>query len=224
MNISVYLDYLEALSIRERFLIGATAVGLIVTILQFFLVDPMFERQQQLAVQLKAINTSIERQTQQLEFEAPMQSRQKLLLAEIKNLEHQVIEKNESLNDYAATLVPADKMPALLQALLDRESVDLVSLVNLPPVALIEMPSGAEATERIAAEEKETSNFQLYRHGIQLELRGDFHTLRQYLVAIELQSWKLIWQSVRFRAEKNGSNVMELHLQTLSTDSAWLGV
>ncbi|MFT4798009.1 MAG: MSHA biogenesis protein MshJ, partial [Candidatus Azotimanducaceae bacterium] len=65
---------------------------------------------------------------------------------------------------------------------------------------------------------------QIFRHGIQLQLRGDFHTLRRYLIAIEQQPWKLLWQSVRLETKKNGESVMELQLQTLSTDNAWLGV
>lgn len=215
MKLQPYLERLEALSVREICLIGATVVGFLVSVLQFLLIDPMLTKHMLLQSRLKAANTNIQRQQRQLDTDAPMQSRLLVLQAEIKNLEQGVERRNEHIDEYASTLVPARRMPALLQSLLEDKSVSLVSLVNLPPVSLLKSPAGGE---------QDSQGFQLYKHGIQLQLRGDFHTLRRYLVAIEQQPWKLIWQSVRFETDKNGSNVMELHLQTLSTESAWLGV
>jgi MSHA biogenesis protein MshJ len=91
-------------------------------------------------------------------------------------------------------------------------------LINHPPVPLL--------TESVSELETVTTTpeVQLYAHGIQLELRGDFHTLRRYLLAIEQQPWKLLWQDVSLETRASGESVMQLQLQTLSTDSAWMGV
>lgn len=211
---AVYIDRLEALSLRERLLFGATVIAFLVSMLQIFLLDPLLDNRNAETSRLQNMNTSIQRQERQLEVESPIQARHALMEVEVNAITQQLATESQNIKSYTSTLVPAQQMPALLQSLLERDAVHLVSLMNLPPVAMIEseldLGSGAE--------------LQLFRHGIQLQLRGDFHTLRRYLIAIEQQPWKLLWQSVRLETNTKGESVMELQLQTLSTDSAWLGV
>jgi MSHA biogenesis protein MshJ len=212
--IAAYIDRLEALSLREQLLLGATVIAFLVSMLQILLIDPLLTNRDSQTSRLKNMNTSIERQERQLEVESPIKTRHALMAAEVDALTQQLAIESENIKSYTSTLVPARQMPALLQSLLEQDAVHLVSLTNLPPVAMIEsegeLATGAELL--------------LFRHGIQLQLRGNFHTLRRYLIAIEQQPWKLLWQSVRLETDKKGESVMELQLQTLSTDSAWLGV
>ncbi|MFT7246302.1 MAG: MSHA biogenesis protein MshJ [Candidatus Azotimanducaceae bacterium] len=212
--IAAYIDRLEALSLREQLLIGATVIAFLVSMLQILLIGPLLANRDSQTSRLKNINTSIERQARQLEVESPIKTRHALMAAEVDALTQQLAIESENIKSYTSTLVPARQMPALLQSLLEQDAVRLVSLTNLPPVAMIE----SESQLATGAE------LQLFRHGIQLQLRGSFHTLRRYLIAIEQQPWKLLWQSVRLETDKKGESVMELQLQTLSTDSAWLGV
>jgi MSHA biogenesis protein MshJ len=212
--IAAYIDRLEALSLREQLLLGATVIAFLVSMLQILLIDPLLANRDSQTSRLKNINTSIERQARQLEVESPIKTRHALMAAEVDALTQQLAIESENIKSYTSTLVPARQMPALLQSLLEQDAVRLVSLTNLPPVAMIE----SESQLATGAE------LQLFRHGIQLQLRGSFHTLRRYLIAIEQQPWKLLWQSVRLETDKKGESVMELQLQTLSTDSAWLGV
>jgi MSHA biogenesis protein MshJ len=212
--LAVYIDRLEALSLRERLLFGATVIAFLVSMLQILLIDPLVANLDRETSKLKALNTSIERQERQLEIESPIKARYALMEAEVTALTQQLATDSKDIKSYTSTLVPAQKIPALLQSLLERDAVHFVSLRNLPPVAMIESELGLGSGGEL----------QLFRHGIQLQLRGDFHTLRRYLIAIEQQPWKLLWQSVRLETKKNGESVMELQLQTLSTDNAWLGV
>lgn|GEM_PF-3367020 len=211
---SVYIDRLEVLSLRERLLFGATVIAFLVSMLQIFLLDPLLDNREAETSRLKNMKTSIQRQERLLEVESPIQTRHALMEVEVNAFTQQLATERQKVKSYTSTLVPAQQMPALLQSLLERDAVHLVSLKNLPPVAMIEseLDLGSD------------SELQLFRHGIQLQLRGDFHTLRRYLIAIEQQPWKLLWQSVRLETNKKGESVMELQLQTLSTDSAWLGV
>lgn len=224
MKVSVYIDRLEALSLREQVLIGATLVALVVSVLQFFLLDPLSVRQNDLISQVRALASTNERQQRRLNGEelSPVSIRQALLEAEITDLEQQVKTQEAEISQLTSTLVPATQMPALLQALLAKESVHLVSLVNVPPIPLL--PEATETSTETSTEIVGAPGLQLFAHGIQLELRGDFHTLRRYLLAIEQQPWEFVWQAVRLESSSTGESVMQLQLQTLSTDSAWLGV
>lgn len=214
MNLVAYMDRLEALSLREQFLVGATVVAFFVSVLQVLLLDPFLEAREVVASQFKTMQTSIERQQRRLEVESPVQTRKSVMQAELNALTQQLAAEGETIRSYTSALVPARQMPALLQSLLERDAVHLVSLTNLSPVAMIDAENGPDMDTEL----------QLFKHGIQLQLRGDFHTLRRYLIAIEQQPWKLLWQAVRLETDEKGESVMELQLQTLSTDSAWLGV
>lgn len=228
MKLLTYVERLEAFSLREQMLIGATLIALLASLLQFFLVDPLLVRQQALNNQLKSLASTNERQQRRLDGEglSPLSNRAALLKTEITDIEQQLAAHHLKIDAYTATLVPATQMPALLQALLEKQSVQLVSLVNLPALPLLEA-SETDSDGAIvngAGSSGTGRDVQLYAHGIQLELRGDFHALRRYLIAVEQQPWKLLWQSVRLETSGSGESLMELQLQTLSTDSAWLGV
>ena len=220
MNYQAYIDQLEALSIREQLLIGATCVAFLVSILQFFLIDPMLAGNQLLANDLKAQTTAIERQDQKLSGSrlTPTKNRLVTINAEIADIEQQLEAIEARVSAHTSLLISAQRMPALLKTLLNKEKVTLVSLLNMPPVPLLveAMPDPTATTD--------VPDVELYAHEIQIELRGDFHSLRRYLLAIEQQPWQLMWQGIRLKSEASGESLMQLQIQTLSTDNAWLGV
>ena len=208
-----YLGRLELLTLREQCLVGATVIAFLVSTLQFFVLDPLMVEQDQVSAQLRSVQTSIERLDRQLSGRTlnPVETKHAILKAEIAGVETQLGEERNLIKQYASTLVSANQMPSLLQTLLKKGA--LVSLVNVPPVPLIEVSADAAAPE-----------FQLYKHGIQLQLRGDFHSLRRYLLGVEQHSKKLLWQAISLETDESGMSLMELKLQTLSMDNAWLGV
>ena len=210
-----YLDKVEALSIREKILIGCTVGAFLISLMQFFLVDPRLAASERLDSQLRSLNSNNERLALQLDGKLlmPNQNRQVVLSKEVSALRALLDQEASEIRSQTASLVPADRVPILLQSLLSKQSVELVALKNLAPVPILE-----EATEG------SDSTVQLYRHGIELEIRGSYHELRRYLVAIEQQSWKLLWHAVHLETETNGSSLMRLEVQTLSTDDVWIGV
>ncbi|MFT4798663.1 MAG: hypothetical protein ACI9W1_002099, partial [Candidatus Azotimanducaceae bacterium] len=130
--LAVYIDRLEALSLRERLLFGATVIAFLVSMLQILLIDPLVANLDRETSKLKALNTSIERQERQLEIESPIKARYALMEAEVTALTQQLATDSKDIKSYTSTLVPAQKIPALLQSLLERDAVHFVSLRNLP--------------------------------------------------------------------------------------------
>ncbi len=213
MNLLLLLDKLEALSLREKFLIAGTVAAFLVSVLQFFVVDPQLAKLDALENQLRSVDANNQRLELQLgdKLLMPNQNRRELLNQELTKLQKQLDEGEANIQDQTVALVRADQVPALLQDLVSKQSVRLVSLKNIAPKPLLE-ESGAE------------SGLQLYQHGIELQLAGSFHQLRRYLVAMEGQSWKLLWRAIHFQSSEDGPALMRLEVQTLSTDDAWLGV
>lgn len=213
MNIAVVLEKLEALSLREKGLIAMTVSVFLVSVLQFFVVDPKLKAIDQLENQMSGAVSHSQRLELQLDGKLlmPKSNRREVLKQELDVLRTQLETEQTKIQNQTVGLVPAAQIPELLQDLVSREAVELVSLKNLAPNAMLETTD-------------ESTSVQLYQHGIELELRGSYHSLRRYLAAVEQQPWKLIWQAVHFETEKDGSSLMRLELQTLSTDDAWLGV
>ncbi len=216
MNLNAYLQKLEALSLREKVLVAATVSVLIISLSQFFLVDPRLSKRASLNSQLNNILASNGRLQLQLDDKLlmPRKNRQQVLAKEIVDLEADLERQAEQIQEATVTMVAADQMPELLQELLSRQSVELIGLQNLAPKSMLEE----------SIDEGRPGSVQLYQHGIELELKGDFHALRRYLLAVENQPWQLIWDSVHFEFVPGGQSVMQLRVKTLSTDDVWLGV
>lgn len=215
MNLSTYLDRIEALSIREQVLIAATVTIFIASMAQLVLIDPSLDQRDVLQGRLTSILSGNARLQQQLDGEAlmPNQNRQVVLAQELANLDQQILKSEKQLEAGTASLVPAGEIPELLQRLLSERSIELLSLRNLAPVAVLD-PEDAGGAPTV----------QLYRHGLELELKGSYHGLRRYLMAVESQPWQLIWQAVDLRSGTDGESIMKLRVNTLSTDDVWIGV
>jgi MSHA biogenesis protein MshJ len=211
----VYLDKVETLHIREKVLIGLTVGILLVSMMQFFFVDPRLASTDRLNKQLRSLTSNNERLASQLDSKLlmPNQNRRVVLSKEADALQLQLNQEQSQIRKQTASLVPANQVPVLLQSLLSKELVELVALKNIAPVPIIEEGS-----------ESGGASVQLYRHGIELQIRGSYHELRRYLMAMEQQSWKLLWHAFHLETESNGSSLMRLEVQTLSTDNVWIGV
>ena len=215
MSYMVYLDKVETLHIREKVLIGLTVGILLVSMMQFFFVDPRLASTDRLNKQLRSLTSNNERLASQLDSKLlmPNQNRRVVLSKEADALQLQLNQEQSQIRKQTASLVPANQVPVLLQSLLSKELVELVALKNIAPVPIIEEGS-----------ESGGASVQLYRHGIELQIRGSYHELRRYLMAMEQQSWKLLWHAFHLETESNGSSLMRLEVQTLSTDNVWIGV
>ena len=221
MSYVVYLDKFEALSLREKVLIGCTVGVFTVSILQFFLIDPRLAAVENLERQIKNVGFTNQRLQTQLQDDRlmPKRNRQRVLDKEIATAKQQLDAERETIERYTESLVPAENMSALLQNVLaSDESVSLTSLRNIAPIPMLETPAKPQTEAEIEAE-----TVQLYRHGLEMQLEGDYHSLRRYLARVEDQPWQLLWHGIQIESE-NGSSRMLLKVQTLSTDATWLGI
>lgn len=216
MNLRDRVQAIEDLSLREKALITATVCALIISLAQFFLVDPRLQKREVLTAQHNNLLATNGRLQLQLDGKLlmPRYTRQKVLEKEISALEIQLEREAGLIREETVAMVAADQMPDLLQELLSEQDVELAGLKNIPPKHLLEEDVNNPGGQTI----------QLYQHGIELELKGNYHALRRYLLAVEGQPWQLIWDSVHFEFVSGGNSLMKLKVKTLSTDDVWLGV
>jgi len=211
----------QALSVREQVLLGITLAALSAFGLQLSVIDPLGAKQDLANRELiasRALADGFQRQLGRKENQEEKNKSDRLKV-EINLLQNQIVRLNEAILQYSAVMVPAHEMPNLLQIVLAKKDLQLVSLINIDPVPIIALPEDANKTEK-----NQLKDIQLYRHGISIKLRGEYGAVMDYIKELENQEWKFNWRSMSFEVSEYPIGELQLHLQTLSQDERWLGV
>ncbi|MBS3935612.1 MAG: agglutinin biogenesis protein, partial [Sulfuritalea sp.] len=114
-------------------------------------------------------------------------------------------------------LVPPQRMPALLQTLLARHrGLTLVGMTTLPPSPLI--------AQRAAAGTAAAPGANLYEHGIEIRLAGNYQDLLAYVAELDASSHKLLRGGLSLVVRQHPVSELTLKVYTLSLESTWLVV
>jgi len=220
---------LDAMSLRERVMIFFAAAVLLLTLLNTLLLDPIFVRQ-------KAQRSQLMQQQQLL---GEVQSQINMLLQEnspnstspqriqINQLKKEIAEGNIFLQSNRDRLVQPDKMAEHLRHLLQKNSrLQLVSLNTLAVTTLIEQAAetGREQNNSNKAVAEASVQSQVYKHGVQITLRGSYLDLLQYLIALEKLPQQMYWAKLEMNVVQYPTSEITLILYTLSLDKTWLKV
>jgi len=139
--------------------------------------------------------------------------------AALERLQQDKARADDEIGQYDRWLVPPQAAANLLQTLLARHrGLTLVSLTTLPVSPLVAVRDGDEGADVPAA-----MAGNLYKHGIEIRLRGSFHELLAYVAELEGGPQKLLWGGMRLTSQYPVSE-LTLTIYTLSGESAWLVV
>ena len=221
---------LEAMSKRERVLIFVTAAFLLWTLLNTLLLDPLFVRQKslksQLTQQAQMLNeTRLKIAALQQENSPGSNSPQRI---QINQLKQEIAEGNAYLQSNRERLVQPDKMAEHLRQLLNRNTrLQLVALQTLPVTPLIEQ-ADTQGNEQAGSAKPVMSSAemdkQVFKHGVQLTLRGNYLDLLQYLSALERLPQQMYWAKAQMKVGEYPTAELTLILYTLSMDKTWLKI
>ncbi|MDO9244269.1 MAG: hypothetical protein Q7U32_10740, partial [Rhodocyclaceae bacterium] len=64
----------------------------------------------------------------------------------------------------------------------------------------------------------------IYKHGIEIKLAGNYQDLLAYVNELEASPQKLLWGNLRLAVKKHPVSELTLIVYTLSLDSIWLVV
>ncbi|GAB4126070.1 MAG: hypothetical protein Fur0040_08580 [Sideroxydans sp.] len=221
MNLRERIDQLVAkvdgMSLRERVLIFAAAAFALVSLINTFFLDPLLAQQKRLAAQvvqqqerMKEIQAQLTSllEAKQADAHAPQRER-------IRQLRAQIAEGEAYLKATQDKLVAPDKMAGLLEQMLNRHGrLQLVTLNTLPVSLFIEPKEGAATAQQR----------QIFKHGVQLTVRGSYPDLLQYLTALEQLPVQMFWGAAKMNVVKYPEAELTLTLYTLSLDKTWLQI
>ncbi|MBI5889665.1 MAG: type II secretion system protein M [Nitrosomonadales bacterium] len=217
----------DGMSLRERVLIFFAAAFLLVSLINALFLEPLLDRQKKLSAQvvqqqekMKEVQSQIANllQAKQADANSPQRER-------IRVLRQQLDEGASYLKERRDKLVPPEKMAALLEQVLNKNGrLQLVALETLPASLLIEPAADAATAQAESAVEAIGSDKQIYKHGVQITVRGSYADLLQYLTALEGLRTQMFWGVAKMEVIKHPTVELTLTLYTLSLDKTWLQV
>lgn len=206
-----YAARIDAATLRERVLVFVAAAFLLGFAVHSALLQPMRARQQKAVAQLQANQAETKKLQDALEAsvrgaaqdpDAAMRARDKALRGALADLNSRIAKEQRRFT-------PPENMRSVLEELLEKNRrLSLVDLRTLPAVPLT--VRGAAGTPG------------LYRHGVELALRGSYGDLYDYLRVLEGLPTQLYWGRADLEVDQHPSITLKLVLYTVSFDRAWL--
>lgn len=210
---------IDGMPLRERAMIFLAAAFVLVAALNAALLDPLLAKQKALSAQVVQQQEKMkELQSQlQVQLQARRADEHSPLRARLAQLKPQLQEQSSYLQSRSDRLVEPDKMANLLEHVLSKnDKLQLIELKTLPASPLVEKPQ--------AAAQQPDAQQQIFKHGIQITVRGGYLDMLRYLDALEKMPAQMFWGEVSFSVEKYPDAVLTLTLYTLSLGKTWLTV
>ena len=231
---SQWLAYSEKFSNttpREQYLIIASGLVAIIFILYSLFLEAPIQRVEQLNKQViqteqnnKNNQDSIRVLEQALSEDPNVALRKQLLQyqAKLGGIDERLLALTSDLID------PIQMRYALIKLLKLQEGVKLLSFRVLPASAVTQSKTNS-ATDKIANVtvgdiKAQTEQLQLYRHGINIKLQGQYFQLKDYLTQLEGLSWTFFWQEFDYQLKVYPVSELEIEIYSLSTAQEFIGV
>lgn len=218
---------IDALTLRERVLLFAAAAASIIFVVYFFGLGPMFAKQEQLRARivqqqnnLEGMDNEIREKVEaaQVDPDAPTRARIAAARAQLDGLA-------TSLRAMQNGLVAPERMAPLVDSILRANGrLQLVSLRTLPvePVLGAAKPQAVPAAATAEAQTVNKPDALLYRHGVEVTVRGNYLDMIGYMAALEAMPTQLFWGRAQLEAETWPASRLTLTLYTLSLDAKWM--
>jgi MSHA biogenesis protein MshJ len=228
----------EALKPRERFMAFGAAVVVLVFLANSIVLAPLSRKQASLKSTLQQQTIAIGGIVADIEGKARAYGNDpnEPLRKRLGELRAETARTSEELRTMQKGLVPAERIAPLLEAILRANGrLKLVSLKTLPVTTLGDSAPPAPAASAPAAPATpaaapaapvpppvvKTPDV-LYRHGVELTVRGSYLDMVDYMQALESLPTQLFWGKAQLDAEDYPNVRLTLTLYTLSLDPKWM--
>lgn len=208
---------IDALSLRERGLLCLAACALLAFLGHALVLAPIDAAQEALRGQIAqqrtgmaAIDEAITGRVQAFQHDPDAQARMRL-----NALRQEMGQLGDQLLAIEHGLVPPERMGPLIDGILRANGrLKLVSMRTLPaePLAGPETPApSASAAAPL-----------LYRHGVEVTVRGNYLDMVDYMSALDAMPTRMFWGRAQLDVEEYPAARLTLTLHTLSLDRQWM--
>ena len=228
-----FAGMIDVRNTRERVLILLTSSVVVYMLMESLLLGPVLAERNRLVKETQndqAEMTKMAAQVQTLVRDKAADP-DVILKRRLAELTARQAELQRRIDAQSAELVPPQKMPAVLEKILaNNPRLQLIEVKTLPRVSIsIEKPAapgeqGAQGREPKAAAVDEKNPNEIYRHGVEVTMRGSYLDLLAYLMQIESLPVRMFWDKLSLSVTVYPSVTMRLVVYTISLDKAWLTV
>jgi MSHA biogenesis protein MshJ len=228
-----YAAKMEAASLRERAMIFAALVLVLIAGLNAALIEPELVKQRRLSAEVAQRQGDIRKMQEQLQALAlarqadPDQENRRRLEA----LRRRIAELEGELTVEQRKFAPPERIGALLEEMLSRNrKLQLVDMRTLPVAAIgaggaSEKPAAQAPADRAPAKPAAAGpGGPIYRHGVEITVRGTYLDLLAYLRELEKLPNQMYWGKLDLSVAAHPQVTLKLSVYTLSLDLAWMVV
>lgn len=220
---------IEALSLRERAMVFAATAAVIVFAGHALVLAPMFAEQAALRTQVAqqidaatATDAEIAARVQAFQVDPDAASR-----ARLNSINQELGQLSQQLLAIEHGLVPPERIAPLLESILRANGkLKLVSMRTLPVEPLSGPPGAAAQAAPVEPAPGAASSAAdvplLYRHGVEVTVRGNYLDMVDYMSALEALPTRMFWGRAQLDVEEYPAARLTLTLHTLSLDRQWM--
>lgn len=228
----------DALSVRERIMVFGASAALLIFMVVYLFVNPQLDKRKALA------DTIAQRQQAVAAIDAEMAQRMAAHAGDpnlqdrirLERIRQQVQQMRQALQSTQHGLVAPERIVPMLQQLLKQQAnLRLVSLATLPSGAMgqgghvaskaaASASAAAPAGQSPADAESAQARAVLYRHGVEIVLRGNYLDMVNYMDAVEAMPSHVFWGKLNMQVEQYPNATLSLTLYTLSLDEKWIAL
>ena len=128
---------------------------------------------------------------------------------QVRNLKKQIRAQDKKVESLTSALITPRNMGQVFTGLLKVNEINMNKISNL------------DAEKVKINTEKEETNL-LFKHGLSLELQGEYLKALKYVQQIEAQDWQLYWDELSFTTLKYPQGRLNIEVHTLSTSDSVL--
>lgn len=216
---------IDALTLRERGLLFAAVAAVLVFVGHSMVLGPIYREQDLLRRQigqqqnnLMGLDGEIAAKVQAYQVDPDAPAREKL-----QAIRQESAALGDSLLAMEHGLVPPERMAPLVDTILRANArLKLVSMRTLPVESMSSLGAQAAAVAPAATSGQAPSPVLLYRHGVEVTVRGNYLDMVEYMSALEAMPTRLFWGRAQLDVEEYPSARLTLTLYTLSLDRKWM--
>jgi MSHA biogenesis protein MshJ len=220
-------ERIDAFTLRERVLLFAAVLAILIILPYAFIVQPALRRQQQLLDTMRKEQSQIQAMQEQLRVLAASDeaSPSQALVGQLTLLERRVADVEREIEQKQKQLVPSGRLSDVVRHMIAKSArLEIVSLTSMKgqPVEVSPAPAATPGAKAKPAAGPENQAPQLYKHGVEIVLRGTFLDLLAYVAEVETAHSRLMWGPLALTVEKYPMVTLSASVFTFSSDPSVL--
>ena len=212
-----WIARIDDMSLRERAMLFGSVALVVVVAAHVTLIDRLLGNQKRLIERVTRDQSQLKSVREQLQLivkENLPQGRHPDELA-IAELERKIQETEKTVAARQHAFVAPEELPVLLRQMLGRSRQIRLESLRLLPATPLPAPGAPGSTP--GRPEGSQAGSEVFRHGVEVTLRGSYFDLLQYLTELESLPAPLLWGRVELQVEQYPEVRLTLVVRTLST-------